>query len=154
MNFTWSFYGNLLYLLPLSILGLEEVTTQNRYISCCDSLNTISIFIFSYYQAIIIGCYFIYIDSFSLTNMTLSLEHQKLICVISATVLVCLSSVFGLFTGISAFLENDRKQIPMLIYHLTPLDYHYFSLAMDFIFEFNSYYRCIIVIELYRFYFL
>lgn len=61
-NFTWSFYGNLLYLLPLSILGLERYFQQRKIgiFIVAIALTLFSNFYFSYYQAIIIGCYYLY----------------------------------------------------------------------------------------------
>ncbi|MDN8952132.1 YfhO family protein, partial [Staphylococcus aureus] len=77
-------------------------------------------FYFSYYQYIIIGCYYLYRIIFTYIYDIVS-RTQKFICVISATVLSVFSSVFGLFTGISAFMENDRKQNPNVdIPFLTP----------------------------------
>ncbi|MBD6951758.1 hypothetical protein F1Z40_01740, partial [Staphylococcus aureus] len=80
---------------------------------------------------------------------------QKLICVISATVLSVLSSVFGLFTGISAFLENDRKQNPNVdIPFLTPLDYHYFFFSDGFYITISILtIVALLSFKLYRFYF-
>ncbi len=42
-NFTWSFYGNFIIFITIidSWFGKIFSTTQNRYIHCCDSLNTI-----------------------------------------------------------------------------------------------------------------
>ncbi|WP_251353040.1 YfhO family protein, partial [Staphylococcus aureus] len=73
-----------------------------------------------------IGCYYLYRLIFSYKYDIVS-RKQKLICVITATILSTMSSSFGLFTGVSAFLENDRQQNPNVnIPFLTPIDYHYF----------------------------
>ncbi|HDY9511807.1 TPA: YfhO family protein [Staphylococcus argenteus] len=133
-NFTWSFYGNLLYLLPLSILGLERYFQQRKIgiFIIAISLTLFSNFYFSYYQAIIIGCYYLYRLIFSYKYDIVS-RKQKLICVITATILSTMSSSFGLFTGVSAFLENDRQQNPNVnIPFLTPIDYHYFFFSDGF----------------------
>ena len=66
-----------------------------------------------------------------------------------------LSSVFGLFTGISAFLENDRKQNPNVdIPFLTPLDYHYFFFSDGFFITISILtIVALLSFKLYRFYF-
>lgn len=155
-NFTWSFYGNLLYLLPLSILGLERYFQQRKIgiFIVAIALTLFSNFYFSYYQAIIIGCYYLYRLIFTYKYDIVS-RTQKLICVISATVLSVLSSVFGLFTGISAFLENDRKQNPNVdIPFLTPLDYHYFFFSDGFFITISILtIIALLSFKLYRFYF-
>ncbi|MDT4004335.1 lipoteichoic acid-specific glycosyltransferase YfhO, partial [Staphylococcus aureus] len=155
-NFTWSFYGNLLYLLPLSILGLERYFQQRKIgvFIVAIALTLFSNFYFSYYQAIIIGCYYLYRLIFTYKYDIVS-RTQKLICVISATVLSVLSSVFGLFTGISAFLENDRKQNPNVdIPFLTPLDHHYFFFSDGFYITISILtIVALLSFKLYRFYF-
>ncbi|HDP2709035.1 TPA: YfhO family protein [Staphylococcus aureus] len=155
-NFTWSFYGNLLYLLPLSILGLERYFQQRKIgiFIVAIALTLFSNFYFSYYQAIIIGCYYLYRLIFTYKYDIVS-RTQKFICVISATVLSVLSSVFGLFTGISAFLENDRKQNPNVdIPFLTPLDYHYFFFSDGFYITISILtIVALLSFKLYRFYF-
>ncbi|MGT0244205.1 YfhO family protein [Staphylococcus aureus] len=79
---------------------------------------------------------------------------QKLICVISATVLSVLSSVFGLFTGISAFLENDKQNPNVDIPFLTPLDYHYFFFSHGFYITISILtIVALLSFKLYRFYF-
>ncbi|UMT76736.1 YfhO family protein [Staphylococcus roterodami] len=133
-NFTWSFYGNLLYLLPLSILGLEKYFQQRKIgiFIIAITLTLFSNFYFSYYQAIIIGCYYLYRLIFTYKHDIVS-RKQKLLCVVSATILSAISSLFGLYTGVSAFLENDRQQNPNVnIPFLTPLDYHYFFFSDGF----------------------
>ncbi|CDR51681.1 YfhO family protein [Staphylococcus schweitzeri] len=155
-NFTWSFYGNLLYLLPLSILGLERYFQQRKIglFIIAIALTLFSNFYFSYYQAIIIVFYYLYRLIFSY-NYDIVSRKQKLICVISATALSVLSSVFGLFTGISAFLENDRKQNPNVdIPFLTPLDYHYFFFSDGFFITISILtIVALLSFKLYRYYF-
>lgn len=155
-NFTWSFYGNLLYLLPLSILGLERYFQQRKIglFIIAIALTLFSNFYFSYYQAIIIVCYYLYRLIFTY-NYDIVSRKQKLICVISATALSVLSSVFGLFTGISAFLENDRKQNPNVdIPFLTPLDYHYFFFSDGFFITISILtIVALLSFKLYRYYF-
>lgn len=155
-NFTWSFYGNLLFLLPLSILGLERYFQQRKIglFIIAIALTLFSNFYFSYYQAIIIVCYYLYRLIFTY-NYDIVSRKQKLICVISATALSVLSSGFGLFTGISAFLENDRKQnLNVDIPFLTPLDYHYFFFSDGFFITISILtIVALLSFKLYRYYF-
>ncbi|EHJ06911.1 YfhO family protein [Staphylococcus simiae] len=123
-NFTWSFYGNILYLLPLAILGFEHFYQQRKIgiFIISITITLFSSFYFSYYQAIILGCYFIYRLIFQYKNDIVS-RWQKFYILVIATFLSILSSSFGLYTGISAFLQNDRKQNPNLdIPLLTPIE--------------------------------
>ncbi|MBE5660543.1 YfhO family protein [Staphylococcus sp. SS21] len=155
-NFTWSFYGNLLYLLPLSILGLEKYFQQRKIgiFIIAITLTLFSNFYFSYYQAIIIGCYYLYRLIFTYKHDIVS-RKQKLLCVISATILSAISSLFGLYTGVSAFLENDRQQNPNVnIPFLTPLDYHYFFFSDGFYITISIVtIVALLAFKLYRYYF-
>ncbi|MBO0927393.1 YfhO family protein [Staphylococcus sp. 30400_3112M30941] len=155
-NFTWSFYGNLLYLLPLSILGLEKYFQQRKIgiFIIAITLTLFSNFYFSYYQAIIIGCYYLYRLIFTYKHDIVS-RKQKLLCVVSATILSAISSLFGLYTGVSAFLENDRQQNPNVnIPFLTPLDYHYFFFSDGFYITISIVtIVALLAFKLYRYYF-
>lgn len=123
-NFTWSFYGNLLYLLPLTLLGIERIFQERKvglYIFAI-ALTLFSNFYFSYYEAIVIGFYFFYrlivINKDDVIN-----RWQKCYITIIATLLSVLVSIFGLYTGVSSFLNNDRQQNPKLNIPLfTPLE--------------------------------
>ncbi|MBE5674952.1 YfhO family protein [Staphylococcus sp. SS87] len=155
-NFTWSFYGNLLYLLPLSILGLEKYFQQRKIgiFIIAITLTLFSNFYFSYYQAIIIGCYYLYRLIFTYKHDIVS-RKQKLLCVVSATILSAISSLFGLYTGVSAFFENDRQQNPNVnIPFLTPLDYHYFFFSDGFYITISIVtIVALLAFKLYRYYF-
>ena len=79
------------------------------------ALTLFSNFYFSYYQAIIMVAT-IYIDSFSLTNMTLSLEHKinlRHICYSIECIIKCIWFIHWHF----CVLEMTESKIPMLIYH-------------------------------------
>lgn len=68
-------------------------------------------FYFSYYEAIVIGFYFIY--RFAIPHeKDIVNRWQKLYILVCATLLSVLVSIYGLYTGISSFLDNDRAQNP------------------------------------------
>lgn len=68
-------------------------------------------FYFSYYEAVVLGFYFIYrlivVHPKDIVN-----RWQKFYILVVATVLSLLTSIFGLYTGVSSFLNNDRSQNP------------------------------------------
>ena len=60
LQFTWSFYGDLLIILPLSLWnGTFLSTKKDRFVHLCGGNHTIFKFYFTYYQAIVLGIYFI-----------------------------------------------------------------------------------------------
>ena len=61
-NFTWSFYGNLLILLPLSLFAMERFFREKKIglFIFVIALTLFMNFYFSYYQAIVLGFYFMY----------------------------------------------------------------------------------------------
>ena len=123
-NFTWSFYGNILYLLPLAILGFEHFYQQRKIgiFIISITITLFSSFYFSYYQSIILSFYFIYRLIFHYKNDIVT-RWQKFYILVIATFLSILSSSFGLYTGVTAFLQNDRKQNPNIdIPVLTPIE--------------------------------
>ncbi|MDW3438832.1 YfhO family protein, partial [Escherichia coli] len=64
-------------------------------------------FYFSYYQAIVLGFYFIY--RIIMTHpKDIVTRWQKFYMLLIAVILSVLSSIFGLFTGLSSFFNNDR----------------------------------------------
>lgn len=68
-------------------------------------------FYFSYYEAIVIGFYFIY--RFAIPHeKDIVNRWQKLYILVCATLLSVLVSIYGLYTGVSSFLDNDRAQNP------------------------------------------
>ena len=61
-NFTWSFYGNLLILLPLSLLAMERFFREKKIglFIFVIALTLFMNFYFSYYKAIVFGFYFMF----------------------------------------------------------------------------------------------
>lgn len=68
-------------------------------------------FYFSYYEAVVLGFYFIY-RLIAAHPQDIVNRWQKLYILVIATLLSGLSSFFGLYTGVSSFLNNDRSQNP------------------------------------------
>lgn len=114
-NFTWSFYGNLLILLPLSLLAMERFFREKKIglFIFAIALTLFMNFYFSYYQAIVLGFYFMYrvivIHPKDIVN-----RWQKCYLLIIGVLLSVMSSILGLYTGLSSFFNNDRAQNPKL----------------------------------------
>ncbi|MFI3133620.1 YfhO family protein, partial [Staphylococcus warneri] len=114
-NFTWSFYGNLLILLPLSLLAMERFFREKKIglFIFAIALTLFMNFYFSYYQAIVLGFYFMYrvivIHPKDIVN-----RWQKCYLLIIGILLSVMSSILGLYTGLSSFFNNDRAQNPKL----------------------------------------
>ena len=114
-NFTWSFYGNLLILLPLSLLAMERFFREKKIglFIFVIALTLFMNFYFSYYQAIVLGFYFMYrvivIHPKDIVN-----RWQKCYLLIIGVLLSVMSSILGLYTGLSSFFNNDRAQNPKL----------------------------------------
>lgn len=112
-NFTWSFYGNLLIMLPMSLWAIERFFKERKigWFIFAIAYTLFSNFYFSYYEAIIIGFYFIY--RFAIPHeKDIVNRWQKLYILVCATLLSVLVSIYGLYTGVSSFLDNDRTQNP------------------------------------------
>ncbi|ARJ51685.1 YfhO family protein [Staphylococcus lutrae] len=129
-NFTWSFFGDILIYLPLSIWGIERFFRRRRIglFIIAIALTLFSNFYFSYYEAIVLTIYLIY---------RMILPHpddqvhrwQKLYLLIPAVVCsVCIAS-FGFFTGVRSFLNNDRQSNDVVISPIIDFSqkYHIFT---------------------------
>ena len=112
-NFTWSFYGNLLIMLPMSIWAIERFFKERKigWFIFAIAYTLFSNFYFSYYEAIIIGFYFIYRVAIPHEKDIVN-RWQKFYILVCATLLSVLVSIYGLYTGVSSFLDNDRAQNP------------------------------------------
>lgn len=130
-NFTWSFYGEVLILLPLSIYAMERFFRERKIglFIVAIALTLFANFYFAYYEMIILGFYFVYrvIVPFHQDVVT---RVQKLWMLTVATLISLMIGSIGFYTGVSAVMENDRQINPHL--ELTFLidfaeKYHIFS---------------------------
>ena len=112
-NFTWSFYGNLLIMLPMSIWAMERFFRERKlgWFIFAITFTLFTNFYFSYYEAVVLGFYFIY-RLLAVHPQDIVNRWQKFYILVIATLLSVLSSLFGLYTGVSSFLNNDRSQNP------------------------------------------
>ncbi|UDI78443.1 YfhO family protein [Staphylococcus taiwanensis] len=131
-NFTWSFYGDLLILLPLSLWGMERLFQRGKIglFIFAVALTLFSNFYFSYYQAIVLGIYFVLRTIFKY-RYDIVTRWQKFYLLSIGTILALLSSILGFYTGVSSFLNNDRQQNNdfkiTLFTDLTKNNYYIFS---------------------------
>lgn len=112
-NFTWSYYGDLLIFLPLSLLGIERFYKERKIglFIFAIALTLFSNFYFSYYEAIVILSYFIYRCIFPHAKDIVT-RKQQLWMVPIAVILSTLIAIWGFYTGVSSFLNNDRVSNP------------------------------------------
>ena len=103
-NFTWSFYGNLLIMLPMSIWAIERFFKERKigWFIFAIAYTLFSNFYFSYYEAIVIGFYFIYRVVIPHETDIVN-RWQKFYILVCATLLSVLVSIYGLYTGVSSF---------------------------------------------------
>lgn len=112
-NFTWSYYGDLLIFLPLSLLGIERFYKERKIglFIFAIALTLFSNFYFSYYEAIVILSYFIYRCIFPHAKDSVT-RKQQLWMIPIAVILSTLIAIWGFYTGVSSFLNNDRVSNP------------------------------------------
>lgn len=112
-NFTWSYYGDLLIFLPLSLLGIERFYKEKKFglFIFAIALTLFSNFYFSYYEAIVILAYVIYRFIFPHPTDIVS-RKQQLWMIPIAVILSTLIGIWGFYTGVSSFLNNDRVSNP------------------------------------------
>nr|WP_182478097.1 MULTISPECIES: YfhO family protein [unclassified Staphylococcus] len=112
-NFTWSYYGDLLIFLPLSLLGIERFYKERKIglFIFSIALTLFSNFYFSYYEAIVILTYFIYRCVFPHAKDIVT-RKQQLWMIPTAVILSSLIAIWGFYTGVSSFLNNDRVSNP------------------------------------------
>ncbi|WP_274311799.1 YfhO family protein [Staphylococcus hyicus] len=109
-NFTWSFFGDILIFLPLSIWGIERFLKQRKIglFIFAISLTLYSNFYFSYYETIALTTYLTYRIIFQHPNDVLS-RWQKIYLLVPATLLSFCIASFGFVSGVRSFLNNDRS---------------------------------------------
>ena len=98
-NFTWSFYGDLLIFLPLSLLGIERYFKQRKLglFIFAIALTLFSNFYFSYFQAVALSFYFIYRLCIVHPNDIVT-RWQKFYTITIAVVLSTLVAIWGFYT--------------------------------------------------------
>ncbi|QLK86937.1 hypothetical protein FGL66_01575 [Staphylococcus sp. 17KM0847] len=129
-NLAWSFYGDVLIYLPLSIWGMERFfkTRKIGLFIVAIALTLFSNFYLSYYEAIALIIYLIYrmIDTHP-EDMVSRWKKLWLLCP-AVLISLCIAS-FGFLTGVQSFFNNDRQlshyHVPKLI-NFNP-NYHIFS---------------------------
>lgn len=129
-NFTWSFFGDILIYLPLSIWGIERFCKKRKIglFILGVSLTLFSNFYFSYYESIALGGYLIYRMIFQHPDDILS-RWKKLFLLIPAVFLsFCIASM-GFVSGVRSFLNNDRSLNQIFISPVIDFSqkYHIFS---------------------------
>lgn len=114
-NFTWSFYGDVLILLPLSILGMERFFREGKVglFIIAITLTLFSNFYFSYYECIILGFYFSYRIIFTYQQDIVN-RLQKVYLLITAVIFSLMTGIIGFYTGVSSVMSNDRQINPHL----------------------------------------
>lgn len=129
-NFTWSFFGDILLFLPLSIWGMERFfkTRKIGLFIIAIALTLFSNFYFSYYQTLTLGAYLIYRMIYAHQDDIVTRWKKLWLLVPAVLISFCIAS-FGFITGVRSFLNNDRK---LSEYEVSPLidftsKYHIFS---------------------------
>lgn len=112
-NFTWSYYGDLLIFLPLSLWAIERFNREKKIglFIFAIALTLFSNFYFSYYEAIVLFAYYIYRIVYPHPK-DIATRKQKLWVIPVAAALSLLVSIWGFYTGVSSFLHNDRVSNP------------------------------------------
>ena len=129
-NFTWSFFGDILIYLPLSVWGIERFFKSRKIglFIVAIGLTLFSNFYFSYYETIAIGFYWMYRIIFKHPDDIIS-RWQKIYFILPAVLLsFCISSI-GFVTGVRSFLNNDRSLNQIFIAPVIDFSqkYHIFS---------------------------
>lgn len=96
------------------------------------AITLFSNFYFSYYQAIVLGIYFLLRIIFEY-RYDIVTRWQKFYLLMFGTILALFSSIIGFYTGVSSFLNNDRQQNSdfkiSLFTDLTQDNYYIFLMA-------------------------
>ncbi|UTH00982.1 YfhO family protein [Macrococcoides canis] len=154
-TFTWNFFSDVMFYLPLTILGMERLYRERKagILVLGITLTLCSNFYFSYYQFIFIFIYFLFrvivkADTDQLERVD-KIKYTVILSLISAGIAAPL-----LYFGISGFLQNDRSLPKMDI-----------PLFIDYSFHYNVFYNgyyvivsvlvlfCICSLSLYRLYY-
>ncbi|UXR70376.1 YfhO family protein [Staphylococcus sp. IVB6246] len=153
-NFTWSFFGDIMLFLPLSIWAMERFFRKRKIglFIVAIAFTLFSNFYFSYYEALALGAYLIYRMIFTHPDDVIT-RWKKLWLLIPAVLMsLCIAS-FGFLTGVHSFTNNDRQlndfEIPAVIdfsqkYHIFSNGFYFtitfIALVALFTFKFYLYY--------------
>lgn len=122
-TYTWSFFSDVMFYLPLSILGVELVLKKKRItiLTFGIALTLFSNFYLAYYEVLIVGTYVILriIRPYKHDVMT---RWQSIGWISVSAVLGFMIGSIGFVRGVVAFLGNDRSHITLNIPLFTELD--------------------------------
>ncbi|KOR12501.1 hypothetical protein AMC75_08430 [Staphylococcus carnosus] len=109
-NFTFSFFGDVVILLPLSIYAMERFFRERKIglFIITIAITLFSNFYFGYYEFIVLGFYFIYRVIFPYRKDIVSRAQKIYVCII-ASILSLMIGIIGFYNGVSAVMENDRQ---------------------------------------------
>lgn len=129
-NFTWSFFGDILIYLPLSIWGMERFFKQRQIglFIVAITLTLFSNFYFSYYEMIALSGYLIYRMILTHPEDKVSRWNKLFLLIPAVIISLCMSS-FGFLTGVHSFLNNDRLSNDVFISPIIDFSqkYHIFT---------------------------
>nr|WP_278759798.1 YfhO family protein [Mammaliicoccus lentus] len=109
-TFTWSFFSDVMFYLPLALLGIERLFTQKKptVLIIAIAITITSNFYFTYYQFIILAFYVLYRIIFKYEKDIVNIK-QKFIYTIVSVFIAFLIGNFGFVQGVFSYLENDRS---------------------------------------------
>lgn len=130
-NFAWSFYGDVLIYLPLSIWGMERFfkTQKIGLFIVAIALTLFTNFYLSYYEALALLVYLIYRMIFTHPEDVVT-RWKKLWLLIPAVLMSLFISSFGFLTAVESFFNNDRHLPDFQIQKVVDISdprYHIFS---------------------------
>lgn len=119
-TYTWSFYSDVMFYLPLSILGVEQLLRRKNVVILTISigLTTFSNFYLAYYETIIVGTYFLF-RIIRPSKRDIVFRGKAFALGISSALLGAMIGNIGFIRGVQSYLQNDRTltpyNIPLLI---------------------------------------
>lgn len=125
-TFTWSFFSDVMFYLPLALLGIERLFTQKKItvLILAIAITITSNFYFTYYEFIILACYAIYRMIFNYKDDLLSIK-QKFFYLIVCIFIGFLIGNFGFVQGVMSYIDNDRSLINNHIDSVIPFKKQY-----------------------------
>ncbi|GGA96787.1 hypothetical protein ERX37_03670 [Macrococcus hajekii] len=129
-TFTWSFFSDVMFYLPLTIYGMERFFSERKIgiFIVGIALTLHSNFYFSYYQFIFVLFYFSYRTLYHKKSDVVRWQTKVAVIIIASFIGLAISAV-GFSTGVTSYLLNDRTLPPI---KLKPF--------IDFIIHYNLFY--------------